>query len=431
MTFVAFARVIRGKLKEQRLSKYCQVCGTCMQLNAAFCPQCGVSSARPTPLDHQPHKARVPLPLAVWLVAIPLLTAAVYIGWPYFSKTEIFASNTLHDVELLASDRRSRIFAANFNGGATPEAMLAAARMHCRPLTEPPENLETCAIIMAQDADEITRLNNSGAGIGELWNKVIDKWDEGKIPAIYMGDPDDDSTRDRPDDNFVVDCRVYTDVVRSDVVSCMDRSRSRRMRGWFGKREDAPVEDAAIDARADAMAAARAAEEAATGYVEMPAEEAMPSDAAAAATDADAAVADAMGGFYVVADANRRNRPTAKSSNLGQVSRGTQLGGRWVTGEDGNSRWFRLADGSGYVSEVNVSTTRPPRLVTNLGEYQFRPSQHLQLQARPSDQSPVNDTVPPGTLLVITGITANGFAEAKGRRGGVGYFPAAGYDFNR
>ena len=415
-----------------------------MQLNAAFCPQCGVSSARPTPLDPQPHKARVPVPLAVWLVAIPLLTAAAYMGWSYFSKSAIFASNTLQDIELLASDRRSRIFSAKFNEGATPEAMLAAARMHCRPLTDPPENLETCAIIMSQDADEITRLNSSGAGIGELWNKVIDKWGEGKIAAIYMGDPDDDSTRDRPDDNFVVDCRVYTDVVRSDVVSCMDPSRSRRMRGWAGKRADAPFEDAAIDARADAMAAARAAEEAATGYVEMPAEEAMPSDAAAAAADAEAAadaaaaaaeaeaaVADAMGGFYVVADANRRNRPTAKSSNLGRVSRGTQLGGRWVTGEDGNSRWFRLADGSGYVSEVNVSTARPPQLATNLGEYRFRPSQHLQLHARPSDQSPVNDTVPPGTLLVITGITANGFAEAKGRRGGVGYFPASGHDFNR
>ena len=130
------------------------------------------------------------------------------------------------------------------------------------------------------------------------------------------------------------------------------------------------------------------------------------SDAAAAATAAAseaaaAAAADAAGysTFHIVADANRRSRATAASSFSGKISRGTVLQGTMVIGEDGESNWLRLADGSGFVSSVNISDTPPPHLATTLGDRRFRPASDLQLYAMPSEQSAVVDTVPAGTLL--------------------------------
>jgi hypothetical protein len=154
------------------------------------------------------------------------------------------------------------------------------------------------------------------------------------------------------------------------------------------------------------------------------------SDAAAAATSA---AADAAGvvNFYIVADANRRSRATATSSNLGKISRGTMLQGATLIGEDGVSSWLQLADGTGFVSSVNISNTAPPQLATIFGERRFHPSYDLQPHSSPSEQSPVVDTVPAGTLLILSGITQDGFAEAKGRRGGVGYFRASGHDLSR
>ena len=369
--------------------------------------------------------------MAVGLVAVPLLAIAVYVGWAY-NKAGVLAPGTLYDTELIAADssNRNKIFVSNFNESATPQSMLEAATAYCSPLTANPANLETCTILMSHNSDTLSLLNNSGADIGEVWNTVMAEWDKGSIVGIYLRDLDVDSTKDRPDDNFVVDCGVYANVEKSRIVSCKSASRSERMRSWYRKSEDALPEaaaDAAADtARADAIAAvdnaARAALDAADN-VEMPTEEAVPSYSAAQ---------EAVGfGAYVIADANLRNRPTSGSSNLSRVPRGRRLPGEWVTGEDGVSRWLRLADGTGFVSSVNLSSTAPPRLSTNLGEYAFRPSQDLQLHAQPSEMSSVVDTVPPGTLLILTGITANGFAEAKGRRGGVGYFESSGYDFGR
>lgn len=137
------------------------------------------------------------------------------------------------------------------------------------------------------------------------------------------------------------------------------------------------------------------------------------------------------GAFYVTTDANRRSRATATSSLAGRISRGATLRGTVIIGEDGESNWLRLADGSGYVSSVNVSQTPPQQLATMLGERRFRPANDLQFHALPSKQSATVDTVPVGTALILNGITANGYAESRGRFGGVGYFRAAGYDFSR
>ncbi len=162
------------------------------------------------------------------------------------------------------------------------------------------------------------------------------------------------------------------------------------------------------------------------------------SEAAAAASEAAAdasaaaaagAAADASGGtYYLVADANLRSRSTADSENKGKISRGTMLTGSMIIGEDGKSTWLMLANGNGYVSAVNLSANAPPQLSTIFGARAFKPEEDLALYAAPDTGSALVDTIPAGTAIVITGITGNGFVEAKGRRGGVGYFPAAGHN---
>ncbi len=208
-----------------------------------------------------------------------------------------------------------------------------------------------------------------------------------------------------------------------------DLSRNGGMVGVFGRRTatdpgelelncdlmTAPGNEPAVRCHgaAEAAAAAAASEAAA--------------DASAAA--AAGAAADASGGtYYLVADANLRSRSTADSENKGKISRGTMLTGSMIIGEDGKSTWLMLANGNGYVSAVNLSANAPPQLSTIFGARAFKPEEDLALYAAPDTGSALVDTIPAGTAIVITGITGNGFVEAKGRRGGVGYFPSAGHN---
>lgn len=154
---------------------------------------------------------------------------------------------------------------------------------------------------------------------------------------------------------------------------------------------------------------------------------AMPADAAVLAA-ADPAVDAAATPYYLVADANLRASSTIDSTNNGKLSRGTMLTGSVVIGEDGKSSWLKLAGGKGYVSAVNLSANSPPQLNTIFGARAFKPEEDLPLYAGPDTGSALVDTIPAGTAIVITGITGNGFVEAKGRRGGVGYFPSAGHN---
>lgn len=151
-------------------------------------------------------------------------------------------------------------------------------------------------------------------------------------------------------------------------------------------------------------------------------------DAAAAATNAAAAATGAT--YYLVADANLRGRATADSENKGKLSRGTMLAGSMIIGEDAKSSWLQLANGNGYVSAVNLSAFAPPELTTIFGARAFKPESDLALYAAPDTGAALIDTIPAGTAIVITGITGNGYVEAKGRRGGVGYFPSAGHNLS-
>jgi hypothetical protein len=388
-----------------------------MRLESVFCPQCGVS-APVAAADPYPPKRGFPI-RAVSLIAAALgLAGAGYLGWSYVNNTGVFTPDPLHSIELLAANENGRhvLFHAQSDRAASPDAILAKAQAHCRKQSEVAN-----AGVRGSDAScsiAINRVNPHepvAYPIGRTYEDALaivgKKWVSDQIFAFYVWDPDNGSTPNRADEIFVLNCKAFDGQKLSTGVVCKGSEQDTLSR---------ELERAARGKRPEANAVANQTIEA----------DAAATDAAVAATDA-AVVAAGYGTFHVVADANLRSRATATSSNFGKISRGTVLQGVMVVGEDGESNWLQLADGRGYVSSVNTSHIAPPRLTTILGERRFRPPYDLQLRATPSEQGPVIDTVPAGTVLVLTGITENGFAEAKGRSGGVGYFPAAGYDFSR
>ncbi len=134
--------------------------------------------------------------------------------------------------------------------------------------------------------------------------------------------------------------------------------------------------------------------------------------------------------LYVIADANVRERPTAQGTGIkNKIARGTRVTGKMQTGEDGKSLWLKLADGSGYVGAVNLSGTEPPTLSRLFNDGEWYPTRPIELRAAPNMSSVVLDTAPLGTPLILAGLTDTGFAEAKLKKGGVGYFLASGFTF--
>lgn len=382
-----------------------------MRPAAVFCPQCGVSAPSQATPSPQRHTRGFPTRLIASTLVVLLAAAVGYLGWTYVNKTSIFATTALHDINLVSGDNHDRalFFLAKTNSAALPGDIISEARSHC--LEQPRIILARqkgydagCLIALYQNDDSPHKFTMDHEN---AWSFIRSSLDSGKLSGIYAWDEDLD--RNRSDEMLLLDCVVFDNILQRDIICDPDKTKMSRLLGGWTNRQD--VSDAAPDAAAAATAAAATA-------------------AAEAAADA---AANATGGstFYIVADANRRSQPTAASSFSGKISRGTALQGAMVIGEDGESNWLRLGDGSGYISAVNVAQSPPPQLATNLGDRRFRTPSDLQLYASPSEQSPVVDTVPAGTVLVITGITDNGFAEAKGRSGGVGYFPATGFDFSR
>jgi Double zinc ribbon len=134
--------------------------------------------------------------------------------------------------------------------------------------------------------------------------------------------------------------------------------------------------------------------------------------------------------LYVTADANVRDKPTARGTSIkSKIARGTRLTGTMRTGEDGKSLWLKLADGTGYVGAINLSGKPPPTLSRLFNDGEWFPTRPLELRAAPDMSSAVLETAPLGAPLVLAGLTDTGFAEAKLKRGGVGYFLAAGFSF--
>ncbi len=69
---------------------------------------------------------------------------------------------------------------------------------------------------------------------------------------------------------------------------------------------------------------------------------------------------------YVISDANIRNIATAKGAEtrvVGSVRRGIQVKGNMYSGLSGDSYWFKLSDGRGYISAINLSDAAPTAVV--------------------------------------------------------------------
>jgi uncharacterized protein YgiM (DUF1202 family) len=135
--------------------------------------------------------------------------------------------------------------------------------------------------------------------------------------------------------------------------------------------------------------------------------------------------------LFVVADANLRSKATAQGSSIsGKVPRGTKVSGVMQMGDDGISRWFKLADGRGFIGGVNLSVKEPPRLAKTFKDKDWSPATDLELRTLPDASSLILETVKPGSKLILAGLTESGYAEVKLTKGGVGYFSADGINLD-
>ncbi len=126
--------------------------------------------------------------------------------------------------------------------------------------------------------------------------------------------------------------------------------------------------------------------------------------------------------YFAVADANIRDKPTAKGSIVvGKLLRGTSASGTIVNGEDETSEWLELDDGKGFIGLVNLSETKPPAITKALGDKNWTADKPLDILAQPDASAEVLDSVPAGTVLTLFGLTSNNYIEIKLRKGGVGY----------
>lgn len=135
--------------------------------------------------------------------------------------------------------------------------------------------------------------------------------------------------------------------------------------------------------------------------------------------------------MYIVADANIRNSATAQGSNIvTKLLRGIKVNGVMQIGADGESQWFKLGDGRGYIGAINLSAVEPPKLATILNDREWFLPSKLMLRASPSDNAAVLETIAAGAKVALAGLTENNFVEVKRPKGGVGYISATGLDLS-
>ena len=123
--------------------------------------------------------------------------------------------------------------------------------------------------------------------------------------------------------------------------------------------------------------------------------------------------------MYIVADANIRDSATAQGSNIvTKLLRGIKVNGVMQIGADGESKWFKLGDGRGYIGAINLSAVEPPKLATILNEREWFLPSELMLRASPSDNAAILETIAAGTKVALAGLTENNFVEVKRPKGG-------------
>ena len=142
----------------------------------------------------------------------------------------------------------------------------------------------------------------------------------------------------------------------------------------------------------------------------------------AAAVADDASEYAATRQLFAVTEVNIRDRPSTKEGAIiGKLPRGSAVTGTLKMGMDGTSGWFELADGKGYIADVNLSDTQPPEITKSLNDKIWETDTPLEIWQVAGQTDSFLDRVSAGTKLTLVGLTANDFIEVKMPKGGVGY----------
>lgn len=130
--------------------------------------------------------------------------------------------------------------------------------------------------------------------------------------------------------------------------------------------------------------------------------------------------------YFAVRETKLRATKTTEGDNIVRlVGRGEAVDGVVETGLDGQTMWVNTGDKGPYVARMNLAEKAPPPLDLAL-DLQFPVDREVTLYTQPGDDEPGFSlaTVPPGTLLHISGVVGNWF-EVTLRQGGVAYFKPA------
>lgn len=126
--------------------------------------------------------------------------------------------------------------------------------------------------------------------------------------------------------------------------------------------------------------------------------------------------------LFAVTEVNIRDRPSTKEGAIiGKLPRGSAVTGTLKMGMDGTSGWFELADGKGYIADINLTDAEPPEIAKSLNDKIWEADTPIDIWQVAGAADSLLDRVSVGTKLTLVGLTANDFIEVKMPKGGVGY----------
>ena len=126
--------------------------------------------------------------------------------------------------------------------------------------------------------------------------------------------------------------------------------------------------------------------------------------------------------MFAVTEVNIRDQPTTVGSKIiGKLPRGSAVTGVLKVGSDGTSGWFELAEGNGFIADVNLSENAMPEIIKPLKDKGWTTDTAMEIWSQPDRASALVDRVGAGTRLTLSALTANDYIEIKLRQGGVGY----------
>ena len=118
--------------------------------------------------------------------------------------------------------------------------------------------------------------------------------------------------------------------------------------------------------------------------------------------------------FFTMTEANIRDKPsTSDSVILGKLPRGSQVTGVVQPALVPADGWIALSDGNGFVAMVNLSTSKPPELVTLLNDRSWIVDMPVDVWATTASDSVLIDRVRAGAMLKLVGLTTDNFIEVK------------------